>query len=268
MKELKKTLAFIEQQKKKADNTHFFENLVLFLSDLFKKDHVLIDFVGKGDFTIATTAAICSYGNLIPNFNYKLKNSPCENVIGKKACVYKKQVRQLFPKDLHLVKMNVESYVGYPLSDSLGVPLGLIAVLDSKQMNDTKCIELILQLVAISTSHEIEKLINKKREKELKTLNYSIINTSKDVLFRTNFKGEITFISPSVKNITGYTIEEVLGVNLAKKIFKYPAYKKILFNKILKKGGVDNFENLLIKKDKSHIWTSLSAQIIKNDQDN
>ncbi|MBL4585844.1 MAG: PAS domain S-box protein, partial [Flavobacteriales bacterium] len=70
------------------------------------------------------------------NFSYTLKDTPCETVFGKELCAYPKNVQRLFPKDEDLKAMGVDSYVGAPLSDIDGNPIGLIVVMDEKSIEN------------------------------------------------------------------------------------------------------------------------------------
>lgn len=184
MIKIKKAIAFFAQKKGLSKDGFFLNVLVKFLGELTETDYVIIDVFKRNNPLVAKTIAIYAKGDIIPNFEYELKCTPCENVMGKSLCVYKKNIQKLFPKDKLLEDMNVESYIGIPLWDSLGQAIGLIAIMHSKPINDSETLELILQISANTTSQEIEKLeiekIVHKRTKELNIKNKQFENELKE----------------------------------------------------------------------------------------
>jgi two-component system, cell cycle sensor histidine kinase and response regulator CckA len=70
----------------------------------------------------------------LPAFEYDLADTPCANVLTQSVCVFPSAVADLYPKDVLLRQMNIESYVGVPLSDPTGFPLGLLVVLDERPL--------------------------------------------------------------------------------------------------------------------------------------
>ena len=98
-------------------------------------------FVGRlsgEDWDRVTTLAVCTSLGLQENFAYDLKGTPCENVVVQGACSHRSNVARQFPDDLLLAEMGVESYVGVPLSDAGGRPLGIIVLLHTAALSDQK----------------------------------------------------------------------------------------------------------------------------------
>ena len=261
MEKIKKTIEFFAQKKGLSNDVSYLNVIVNFLGEITETDYVIIDVFKENNTNIAKTLAIYAKGTFLPNFEYELKNTPCENVMGKSLCTYKKDTQTLFPKDELLLEMGVESYVGIPLWNSSGKSLGLIALMDSKPIKNSEILELILQIAASNVSQEIEKLILKK---ETKNLYKEFFNNSPDILYRTDLNGLVTFISPSAERITGYSIEEAKGMNIAEKLYKNPTEKKRFLDELSSKGFVSNFINELIKKDGTTFWGSANSHYLKN----
>jgi PAS domain S-box-containing protein len=177
-KYIEKTLAFIAQKGNELEGNEFLKIIAKYIGDLFNVSYVLIDKYSFKKPSITETVAIYSKDGFSPNIKYELANTPCENVINKKLCIYPKNIQTLFPKDELLTQMNVESYMGIPLWSSNREPIGLIAVLDDKPIQDTKTLEVILQIIAIKTAQVLEK---KLYENELK-LQEQYIKESKSKL--------------------------------------------------------------------------------------
>jgi PAS domain S-box-containing protein len=64
---------------------------------------------------------------------------------------------ELFPKDNLLREMNVQAYIGTPLFDSTGEPLGVMAVLFRERVDDTSFAESVLQVFSTRVGAEIER---------------------------------------------------------------------------------------------------------------
>ena len=89
-------------------------------------------------------------------FEYLLAGSPCEDVINKRQKFISKNVTQLYPEDIGLVKLGVESYFGTPIYYSNGEPLGLLVIMDSKPMVENSSSAYILNIFASRVGAEIE----------------------------------------------------------------------------------------------------------------
>jgi hypothetical protein len=74
----------------------------------------------------------------LEDFEYALADTPCANVLTEDTCVYPKGVAQLFPKDVLLEQMGIQSYVGVPLAGSSRKPLGLLVILDEKPIDNVE----------------------------------------------------------------------------------------------------------------------------------
>lgn len=138
----------------------FFAELVLSLTRSLG-----VQFVFIGEATTRTdgsrgiqTLAVCSAGEVGPNFGYGLEGTPCAGVIDGGTCVYRSDVQGLFPEDLLLSEMGVESYVGCPVLDVEGRPLGLLVVLDTKPMtDDVESIQFVLEASVGRIGAELEQ---------------------------------------------------------------------------------------------------------------
>jgi PAS domain S-box-containing protein len=94
------------------------------------------------------------FGN---NFEYALAGTPCENVMAGEACYYPQEIQALFPEDVGLVRLNLESYAGLPLTDSAGQILGHLAVLDEQPLRDELGTMAILRIFAARAAAELER---------------------------------------------------------------------------------------------------------------
>jgi len=88
---------------------------------------------------------------------YALAGTPCEDVVGREACVHPCGVRRRFPDDAMLVDMGAEAYVGVPLFGGRGEPLGLIAALWRRELRDPELYRTAVAIMADRAAAELER---------------------------------------------------------------------------------------------------------------
>ena len=156
---ISETLRFMAQLGWKETRQEFFTALVTFLGQKLGVEYALVDELLPDKIT-ARTIGVYAAGKIIPDIEYSLKGTPCENVIGKNLCSYPRGIQNLFPEDKLLVDMGAESYVGIPLWSTKGEGIGLIAVMGQSVLTNLKAVETVLQLVATRCAHELEQIRN------------------------------------------------------------------------------------------------------------
>jgi light-regulated signal transduction histidine kinase (bacteriophytochrome) len=108
------------------------------------------------------TLALTAYGKLTDNMEYPVGGGPCEEVLFGKVYTYPEKCHKLFSKNKMVARFKVEGYAGYPLYDSEKNPIGLIAVMHEKKIEDTGYIESFLRIAARRTEIEMERIKNEK----------------------------------------------------------------------------------------------------------
>ena len=141
-----------------ATGEHFFQQLMQSLAKLFNADYAFIGLMDEHNPQKVNTLAVCAHGEIVPDLTYELTGTPCANVMGKSTCAYPNNVQNLFPEDKLLLEMGAESYIGTPLFDAQGKPLGLIVILDSNPIEDIEHIREILEIFAARASAELQRL--------------------------------------------------------------------------------------------------------------
>ncbi len=204
------TLFFLAQHGWQTDSENFFDALVQFLGKKFDVDYVIVDKLGEST-DVAETVALYAKGAIAPNIHYALKDTPCENVMGHKLCLYPREVQRHFPNDPLLADMGVESYLGIPLWDSFEQPVGLIAILDSKPLaEDTPAIQ-ILQLVATRAAAELQR---EQSERELRASEQrfqAIFNNSFQLIGLLSTDGTLLEANQASMELVHVDKDEVVG---------------------------------------------------------
>jgi len=114
-------------------------------------------------------------------------------------------------------------------------------------------------------AHDItEKMDSKIALFESEKMFRNIFESFQDLYFRCDFSGNILMLSPSVKDIMGYSDGELLGKNIDD-YYLYKAKTKSLLRKLVAEQRVKNFELDLIHKKGKIIHCICNVRIIEND---
>jgi PAS domain S-box-containing protein len=209
-KRMEDALFFVAQRGWLADAENFFDALAQYLGQKVAVDYVVIDRIDENP-GIAETVALYARGAIVPNMRYALKGTPCENVMGRQLCVYPQNVQQQFPEDTLLAEMGVESYIGIPLWDSSGRPIGLIALMNSKPLPDAASATQLLQLVATRAAAELARersdRILRMREHEFRTLAENL----PDNIVRYDREGRTVYVNPVLEKTLGAAAADMIG---------------------------------------------------------
>lgn len=126
-------------------------------------------FVGKlnPDGHSVSTLGGYAKGKPMEPFTYDLEYTPCQNVIGKRSCVYPNNIQQSFPMDHLIKKLGVESYLGVPLFSKDNQAIGIMVGLHSSTLANVDKIESVFSIYIDRVSAEMQRT---KSEEELNRL--------------------------------------------------------------------------------------------------
>jgi PAS domain S-box-containing protein len=191
----------------------FFQALVLELSRTLGSRYCYVAELQPGGGAQALTVAAADGGRIEPNFEYALAGSPCEQVALADVCVYPEHVREAFPSDELLVKMNVESYFGVALISSTGTPMGILVVMHEAPMPHSHLTECVITIFAARAAAELERmrteqsrLTSERRFREL----LERINIAAVIL---GPEGEVQFCNQHLAAILGIPPGEIVGAS-------------------------------------------------------
>ena len=146
-------IAEIAQGVSAATGESFFRSLVAHLARALEADVAIVGEYDRERPTHVSTVAVQRDGGPAENYDYELEGTPCSNVLmGSSLCTYTREVSKRFPRD-----KGVESYVGAPLLDSSGKPMGLLAVLFRRPLTDATYVEGLLTIFASRAAAELER---------------------------------------------------------------------------------------------------------------
>ncbi len=104
------------------------------------------------------TLAFWAKGKIVDNIQWELSGTPCEDVIHGNLCHYPRHVADLFPRDVPLKEMGIESFLGVPLRDSTGKTLGHLAVFDERPMPTQPRLLYTFRIFAARAVAELQRL--------------------------------------------------------------------------------------------------------------
>lgn len=112
----------------------FFRQLVKHLALTLETDAAWITELQNDAMTLKALAFWID-GKFVEDFEYQVKGTPCEVVLGKNELLHiPRHVIDLFPEDDDLRMQQAMSYLGAPLLDQYGNILGNLAVMDREEM--------------------------------------------------------------------------------------------------------------------------------------
>jgi two-component system sensor histidine kinase/response regulator len=152
-----KALQLIVEGTAAKTGSEFFHSLVRYLAEVLQVRYAgIARFVDERK-TRVRTLAFWRGEEFSQEWEYDLTGTPCEQVLAGEVVYYPSRVQHCFPSDEYLVQLQVESYLGIPLSDSLGNIVGHLNVLDTKPMDKDQNTELILRIFAARAGAELER---------------------------------------------------------------------------------------------------------------
>lgn len=263
-----KLLAFISKKGYKSHNNQFLKESAIFLTELLDVNYVIIDKYSVNEPTVAKIE--CFYSKkeqkFLPKNTYNLADTPCENVINKSVCSYPSNTQNLFPKDILLKQLNIESYIGIPLWNSNKQPIGLIAIMNDKPIVDVKTVENIAQIIAIKIEKILAKIIFNDQI-NIKNENIEASQKNFEKLFNLTFEGILIHdngiaidVNLSFAKMFGYTKEELIGKNVIDLLFDKKFHSKIYTKN--KNSYTLPYEIEGIRKDNTTFFIEIESKTI------
>ncbi len=137
--------------------SEFFSSLVRYLAEVLGVRYAFVTKYLDFTNTKASTLAFWEGKDFSENFEYELAGTPCEFVLSGEIVHYPDNVQSFFPDNEYLTDLKIESYLAIALNDSAGRIVGSLGVLDTKPIQITPTIELILKIFAARAGAELER---------------------------------------------------------------------------------------------------------------
>ncbi len=172
----------------------FFDSVVTHLTRATNADYVLISEFSDETKINLRTVALSIDGKLSDGIEYQLETTPCYLVIYEgPQYIPPGNVIQKFPEDELAKELEVDSYFGYPLTNSKGETTGLMAIMGGKvpPLRDADFVISTLKLFSVRASAELERRQNEMElENNIKFLN-SLLDAIPNPIFYKDKNGGV-----------------------------------------------------------------------------
>ncbi len=192
-----------------------YAHLVRSMAHTLCVDMAYLAVVPKEPPMMAQTLGLWAGGALQPPIRYALHGTPCRTVLEAGFQFIPDGLAESFPEDTALLDQGVCSYAGYPLFDSNGEVLGLVAVAHRERMVDAEGTEAVLRIHAVRAAAECERQRTEQAGKLSQQSYQQIFDASEDAIFIHDLDtGAILDVNPYACQQYGYSREELCALSV------------------------------------------------------
>jgi PAS domain S-box-containing protein len=243
----------------------FFAALVRHVAAALDVDCAVVSEVDDNDSLSLKTLAIWQGNNWQDNLEYEMAQTPCGAVIreGKTVC-YRENVQEVFPRDKHLADIHATTYMGTPLFNAAGRPIGNLCIIDKKRLADEQRAKSILEIFAARAAGEIER---KRAEDSLRDSEERLARTesvSLVMVVHADLEGRWLKVPPTFCEMLGYSEAELRGRSFREVTHPddfEPGWRQC---QRLIQGEIKSFdlEKRYIRKDGHVVWAYLNCSLV------
>lgn len=199
----------------KSSSGDIFADIALALRQAVHADMVIISQIASQPGRPCQTISFVNNGKICENFEYPLKDTPCENVTASNFCIFNGNVQDLFPNDPALLEMDIHSYVGAPLVNKCGEVIGVVNALYHGSLPTPENLEVLFQLFADLISSEMERCHTLQKmeisRQVIASANEGIVicDSQKNILEANKTFSDMLNMSPEA--LPGKCVEEVIA---------------------------------------------------------
>jgi len=153
---IESTIKSLAQSSTVNNYQEFVGRVVKDLAYAYQSQYAFIGILLPNDKQVETLAVWTGQG-FADNFVYDLQGTPCQDILDLKRELIPSDAWKLYPDDVMLKDMKVESYYGAPLISSDNKLIGLIAVMDVHEMEMQPWLEPVLGMFASRIAAEVER---------------------------------------------------------------------------------------------------------------
>ncbi len=225
-----------------------FRAVVQHLVEALGADFALVGELSSDRDRVATIATFGT-GPVAAGDEFDLNGTPCETAMHRGLFSVARSVRQIYGGDAFLSQMGAEAYIGTPLFDAAGEPLGIMAVLSREPMRDTSAGEAMLQIFGARVGAELERRRAEKQLRASEARYRALLEEASDGIVV--FDEDLAFseANGSMCAMLGYTREEFLAMHADAIIAREDLIADPIPMELLKAGIVRRVERRFIKKD-------------------
>lgn len=240
----------------------FFTRTVKNLAETFETEYAFFGLFKDNNLTEIETQYVWANNQMADNFSYCLAGTPCQDVFDCKLQYVLANAWQLYPDDVLLKQMDIESYLGAPLVDISGEILGIVAVMSTQNMPKMSS---LVPIIGLYANRITSKLVSAPKEKQLQLAD-RVFNYSDEGIVITDPQAFIIKINPAFTRITGFSSEDAVGKNIS--ILNSGKHSPDFFTKLWKTLQAKGFwQGEIINRKKNgdlfFSWQTISTGINK-----
>ncbi|MEW5754722.1 MAG: sigma 54-interacting transcriptional regulator [Pseudomonadota bacterium] len=144
-------------------------------------------------------------------FEYDLEHTPCEQVLGGEMRFYPSGVQQLFPEEVGLVELGVESYLAIPLTNAAGEVLGHLAMMNDRAMENHPRDMSVFKIFGARAAAELERKWTDDALQASEQRLAAILDSAMDAIITMDETRRITLFNNAAERVFGCAAAWALG---------------------------------------------------------
>jgi PAS domain S-box-containing protein len=187
--------------------------ITLGIKEDLKADYAFIGAIDQQG-ELIRTVSFCS-DTILDNIEYNPENTPCQDVVQMKPCIYPKEVQVLFPKDQLLADLGIHAYIGFPLMslDRTKV-IGLFGALFKREVEENDQTLKAIEFLAPRVELELDRHLLTRKLNDNKALFDAISNQTTEGITVADMKGNYLYVNQAFCKMSGYSEQELLGMTV------------------------------------------------------
>lgn len=237
----------------------YFDKMGGYICDKLDIDYVFVGIKLSGQKKVKVIGG-WGDGSPVESFIYELAGTPCENVLEKGLCFYPEKVATIFPDDLLLKEMEIESYMGEPLFDKNKIPIGIMVFLNTHEISNPEIAKITFKVFRNSTQAELLKMDAEERYK-------LIFDNALDPIYIADKSRKVIDCNEAALKMLGYTKNEIKSLNIDD--IDYQEYHGVMKKNIKKQlqTGRAKFETVHRKKNGELVPVEVNSNFVKITED-
>jgi PAS domain S-box-containing protein len=241
-----------------AEGDALYQELTRYLATTLGVECCFIAECTSAENTHVRTLAVYTESGYEENIEYALPGTACGTVVGQDFRLVPEGVRRMYPEDRMFKRLAIESYAAYPLNDSHGRALGLIAVLSQRTLADRELVESMLKIFAARAAAEIERTRTEDARRVSEESYRAIFEAAEDAIFVHDWDtGAIIDANPKACQHYGYDGEEIKRIrigDISSGVYPYVEEEALRLIDEAKRGKPLRFEWHRKSRDGSLHW--------------